>query len=461
MTFFEFILYLGIIEVLYYLFSSVLGFIVALVFVAIRADKFGAHFLKALNIYFFISLIGILTLAAVNGSTSLIYNLILIAIGLFFAFTTIGGGAYENQKEALREQNYAALEMMKYDNYFIYGSLAFYLVVLFIPSLATTLPVRYLFSGINWVYGLPIIGFFVSGFGILIMLNFLFQGLVMGGAGFYFLFSKLAGHKDKDVEQPSDLNNSSELLAVDPLMVNAVDIMVEYDMVSSSLFQRRLSISFSRAENIKNTLIKQGLIESTDGQKPNKVIKKTKEELDIARDLFAALPKYEAKIYEEEIEEEHDLNSRDSIYEDVKKFISNKKEISVAELQKKFDIGYSRGARIMDHLEEDGMVDAPIGNQPRKVLIAWQTSNSEINVQAQKIVEVLRSFGLETRVEEVNKGKNAIEFVLDVALGYPLEQIVEREREIALVLASPTGKVKIEAPIPGRSFVGITLPLKK
>lgn len=151
----------------------------------------------------------------------------------------------------------------------------------------------------------------------------------------------------------------------------------------------------------------------------------------------------------------------DEIYQDVKEFIKDKRQIAISELQEKFDIGYTRVAMIMDHLEKDGIVASPIGNQPRKVLISWKTNDQELDSQGMMIVEILRSFGLETRIEEINKKRNGIEYCLDVAVGFPLEEVIKRQREIALAVASPTGKVKIEAPIPGRALIGITVPFRK
>jgi len=47
---------------------------------------------------------------------------------------------------------------------------------------------------------------------------------------------------------------------------------------------------------------------------------------------------------------------------------------------------------------------------------------------------------------------------LEVALGTKLSKITALERDLALALAAPTGTIRIEAPIPGRSLVGIELP---
>lgn len=69
--------------------------------------------------------------------------------------------------------------------------------------------------------------------------------------------------------------------------------------------------------------------------------------------------------------------------------------------------------------------------------------------------------GIRTRVEEVNLHKADVEYRLRVVAGLKLKEIVELEPDISLAMASPTGHVKIEAPVPGTQFVGITVPTPK
>jgi S-DNA-T family DNA segregation ATPase FtsK/SpoIIIE len=70
----------------------------------------------------------------------------------------------------------------------------------------------------------------------------------------------------------------------------------------------------------------------------------------------------------------------------------------------------------------------------------------------------LESFGITARVVEVNLGPAVTQYALEVALGTKLSKITALERDLALALAAPTGTIRIEAPIPGRSLVGIELP---
>lgn len=62
-------------------------------------------------------------------------------------------------------------------------------------------------------------------------------------------------------------------------------------------------------------------------------------------------------------------SERDELYEEVIEYARQTGEISISLIQRKFKIGYNRAARIMDLLEEDGLVGPPQGaGKPRKFL---------------------------------------------------------------------------------------------
>ena len=85
----------------------------------------------------------------------------------------------------------------------------------------------------------------------------------------------------------------------------------------------------------------------------------------------------------------------------------------------------------------------------------------DVKKLAQLIEVTLESLDITARVVEVNQNDKYIDFNLEIALGTPLESITKLHKDLAMSLASPTGDVEIIAPIPGRSLVGIRVPLGK
>lgn len=84
-----------------------------------------------------------------------------------------------------------------------------------------------------------------------------------------------------------------------------------------------------------------------------------------------------------------------------------------------------------------------------------------IRKQASILESTFDAFGIRTKVAEVNNLGTKIEYRLKIAEGTKLSHFRTRQSDVALAMSSPTGKVKVEAPIPGTNMVGITVPIPK
>ncbi|MCX7996735.1 MAG: DNA translocase FtsK [Patescibacteria group bacterium] len=82
----------------------------------------------------------------------------------------------------------------------------------------------------------------------------------------------------------------------------------------------------------------------------------------------------------------------------------------------------------------------------------------DVKWNADKIEETLDLFGIGAKVVEINKGPTVTQYALKINPGTKLSKITSLANDLALALAARTGAVRIEAPIPGRSLVGIEIP---
>ena len=62
-------------------------------------------------------------------------------------------------------------------------------------------------------------------------------------------------------------------------------------------------------------------------------------------------------------------NGQDEFFEDAVRIVCQTDRASASLLQRKLSIGYARAARILDELEEAGVVGSPDGAKPRDVLV--------------------------------------------------------------------------------------------
>ncbi|PWU23315.1 DNA translocase FtsK [Candidatus Cerribacteria bacterium 'Amazon FNV 2010 28 9'] len=99
---------------------------------------------------------------------------------------------------------------------------------------------------------------------------------------------------------------------------------------------------------------------------------------------------------------------------------------------------------------------------PSTSLLDQKTGGSadrgNIKENASIIESTLESFGIKARVTEVNCGPAVTQYAIAIGSGTKLSKITALANDLALALAAPTGQIRIEAPIPGRSLVGIEIP---
>jgi len=85
-----------------------------------------------------------------------------------------------------------------------------------------------------------------------------------------------------------------------------------------------------------------------------------------------------------------------------------------------------------------------------------QPTSGDIKANINIIKRTLENFGIEVEMAEVNVGPTVTQYTLRPAQGVKLSRITALQNDLALALAAHP--LRIEAPIPGRSLVGIEIP---
>lgn len=85
-------------------------------------------------------------------------------------------------------------------------------------------------------------------------------------------------------------------------------------------------------------------------------------------------------------------------------------------------------------------------------------SSGDIRLNSAIIKKTLQNFGISVEMSEVNIGPTVTQYTLKPAEGVKLSKITTLSNDLALALASHP--IRIEAPIPGKSLVGIEVPNK-
>lgn len=87
-----------------------------------------------------------------------------------------------------------------------------------------------------------------------------------------------------------------------------------------------------------------------------------------------------------------------------------------------------------------------------------EADRGDMNANCQIIESTLESFGIKARVVDRSMGPTVTQYALAYQQGVKLTKITALAGDLALRLATKTGAVRIQAPIPGKSLIGVEIP---
>ena len=157
--------------------------------------------------------------------------------------------------------------------------------------------------------------------------------------------------------------------------------------------------------------------------------------------------KEEIKIKQEKYE--HDTDNK-VVYGSIEELIhkddvqpQQQKEEEVEDIVENDFIGY--------HLPEIKILNEPVRKKNKE-------STETINHNVEVLHQVFSDFDISGKVVAINPGPTVTQYEMEVKSGTRLNKILSIHSEIALALAAKD--VRIEAPIPGKSTIGIEIPNK-
>ena len=121
--------------------------------------------------------------------------------------------------------------------------------------------------------------------------------------------------------------------------------------------------------------------------------------------------------------------------------VSSSKKMQAPPIQVMSPLGYTWNLPALTLLENTGEI---------------KISQSDIKAKIKTIEETLLSFKVEATVREVNTGPAVTQFAIEPGVGVHVNKFTNLDRNLALALAAPD--IRIEAPIPGQSRIGIEVP---
>lgn len=203
MNIFQFLFYLGIINIVFsFLWKWVFVLPTAFLFSVLKFD-FGMRFVKIFGVYLMVSLVTLLTLSALGETPSVLSIIFYPLLGAFVIFMSLAINQYEARKQAYQSYDYELMAHIKKESNFeaivLIGSVLFYIFVLFVPVISANALIVFLFTAIQWVYNIPVIGWIIGIGGVFFLINTIFHGLFAFGVITTGLLGMLKKNKTVEV----------------------------------------------------------------------------------------------------------------------------------------------------------------------------------------------------------------------------------------------------------------------
>jgi DNA segregation ATPase FtsK/SpoIIIE-like protein len=111
---------------------------------------------------------------------------------------------------------------------------------------------------------------------------------------------------------------------------------------------------------------------------------------------------------------------------------------------------------VFDTISISGNYEVPTNYLTSSAPADIESWKNEVRRNSELLVNTLRDFGIESRVVNVNRGPVITLYEMQIAPGIKVNRIVSLSDDIAMALAA--SRVRIVAPIPGKSAIGVEVP---
>lgn len=294
---------------------------------------------------------------------------------------------------------------------------------------------HYSFQGLSFLLGvgyylLPLI-FIAFGISSLISLHRRFDGLKVIGF-VLFLLSSLA---IIDILSAGNGGFLGKWCAYPLVMLFDVSASIIF---LSALVVISILIAFNEELDLKSLFSRKKILESEDGDEEEKPLK-----LNLSMDLDEEKPK-EIKKKKIETDEEPEDKPKEEKRSPIKVALG----VGNGEEDARDFIKSPNTARMAK-----AYVPPPISLLERD---KGKPEVGDVKANANIIKRTLANFGIDVEMDEVSIGPSVTRYALKPAEGVKLSKIVTLQNDLALALAAHP--LRIEAPIPGKSLVGIEIP---
>ena len=190
MEIFEFIFYLGVINIIFSAIWKILATIFSSVLQDVGIDKDISFFIfKAVGYYILVSITALITSVHMQGT----YTLAAVSyavVGTFVIYATIASNLERNRWRAVMNFERKRIRVMRYDGYLLMACILLFISTLIKPDISNFRFQEWVLASIDKIYRAPVLKYIIGFFAFFYMLNIIFRGIKASDEVLAVLFNR-------------------------------------------------------------------------------------------------------------------------------------------------------------------------------------------------------------------------------------------------------------------------------
>lgn len=190
MEIFEYIFYLGVINIVFSAGWKILATIISSLLNDVGINKETSFLIfKTLGYYILVSMAAMVTVTHMEQTYSLAAMAYAIT-GTFVIYATIASNLERNRWRAVMNYERKRIRVMRFDGYLLMACIVLFIVTLLKPEIANIPPHTWILTTIDKIFNTSILKYIIGFFAFFYMLNIIFRGIKASDEVFALLFNR-------------------------------------------------------------------------------------------------------------------------------------------------------------------------------------------------------------------------------------------------------------------------------
>ena len=190
MEIFEYIFYLGVINIVFSAGWKILATVISSLLNDVGINKETSFLVfKTLGYYILVSMAAMVTVTHMEQTYSLAAMAYAIT-GTFVIYATIASNLERNRWRAVMNYERKRIRVMRFDGYLLMACIVLFIVTLLKPEIANIPPHTWILTTIDKIFNTSILKYIIGFFAFFYMLNIIFRGIKASDEVFALLFNR-------------------------------------------------------------------------------------------------------------------------------------------------------------------------------------------------------------------------------------------------------------------------------